>query len=302
MLFSRQMLNNAAVTVMSFFSSVLVGILLVPYLVDNLGVAAYGIIPLAMFLTEYISIITQSITTSVNRFFTLKISEGDVKGALEIFNTAFFVMLVFVIFMSLSVLYPIFNIESIIDIDGIFSEDVIVLFLCVFGNFILSILASVFNVSLYSLNKISIIQYINVLRVFIRVLLIIILFTLDKPSLTYVGYASLSSGAIVFVVSYFLCFYYRPEIKLAISNFNRERMSSLLAFGSWVLVSQVGFILFSKVDLLLINLFMGAQSAGEYSIISQLSSQLRTAFGVVLSILLVRIFLFSIQRKITINL
>ncbi|WP_345791152.1 oligosaccharide flippase family protein, partial [Providencia rettgeri] len=83
-------------------------------------------------------------------------------------------------------------------------------------------------------------------------------------------------------------YYFRkftPDIKLSYINFDSKLAKKLLSFSSWLLISQIGFILFAKIDLLLVNLYLGDQKSGEYAIISQLTSQLRTAFGVVAGVL-----------------
>ncbi|VVB63399.1 Uncharacterised protein [uncultured archaeon] len=49
-----------------FLVSVVIGILLVPYFVSNLGIAAYGIIPLATSITGYVAIAIQSLNTVVS--------------------------------------------------------------------------------------------------------------------------------------------------------------------------------------------------------------------------------------------
>jgi len=40
----------------------------VPYFINTLGVAAYGLIPLATSITGYVAIVVQSLNISVSRF------------------------------------------------------------------------------------------------------------------------------------------------------------------------------------------------------------------------------------------
>ena len=60
-----------------------------PYLISHLGVAAYGLIPLATSLTAYINVIGSALNASVSRYLTVDIQKGQPDVANHTFNTAF---------------------------------------------------------------------------------------------------------------------------------------------------------------------------------------------------------------------
>ena len=68
----------------------LIGLLLVPYYLDNLGTAAYGIIPLATTMTSYVMILCDSLTYSSSRYSVLALHKGDDEQSNIAVNTAFF--------------------------------------------------------------------------------------------------------------------------------------------------------------------------------------------------------------------
>ncbi|MDW7784446.1 oligosaccharide flippase family protein [Morganella morganii] len=284
-LFKKQLTKNILISGGSFLSSITIAILLVPYLVKHLGISAYGFIPLSMFLTEYISLITQSISSSITRFFTIKLNENKINDAQVIFNTALFGTIAISIILTLLFFYPLYNPDIIFNISDSIYSDVRILFICVFFNFLLSIISSVFNVSLLSKNRVDLLQLINIIRIISRVIFIAILFNTYEVSLASVGYASILSGLIVLVISIYYYNLYLTNISISLSLFDRVLASKLVRFSSWVLISQLGFILFTKIDLVLINIFLGDEKLGEYSVISQLSGQLRNAFGVLAGVL-----------------
>ncbi len=75
---------------LSFGTQVAIGIWLVPYLIHHLGRSAYGFVPLAGLMTQYASLISQSISSAVNRFLTIALQQNDTEEANRVFNTAFF--------------------------------------------------------------------------------------------------------------------------------------------------------------------------------------------------------------------
>ncbi len=58
-----------------------------PYLIRNLGVATYGLVPLATNITNYMAILTVALSGSVGRFLTIDLARGDLATANRTFNT-----------------------------------------------------------------------------------------------------------------------------------------------------------------------------------------------------------------------
>src|SRR3974390_495653 len=69
--------------------TMLVGVWYVPFLVRQLGPAAYGMIPLASTLTSYMGVVTFSLDASVARYLTISLERKNDAEANVIFNVAF---------------------------------------------------------------------------------------------------------------------------------------------------------------------------------------------------------------------
>ena len=65
------------------------GLWLTPYLIRHLGVAAYGLVPLAVTVTSYMGLFTTALNAAVGRFITLCLDRHDYAEANRIFNTSF---------------------------------------------------------------------------------------------------------------------------------------------------------------------------------------------------------------------
>ena len=84
---------NFYTNVLALIANVFVGIYYTPYLVNNLGLAAYGILPLALIINQYISVATQTLTHAYTRFYSVALQKGDYDEASKDISTSFIVVL-----------------------------------------------------------------------------------------------------------------------------------------------------------------------------------------------------------------
>lgn len=68
----------------------LIEIIMVPYYVENLGIASYAIIPLATTMAAYIQNISDSIACASIRFNALAVNTGDSEKASVTLSSSFF--------------------------------------------------------------------------------------------------------------------------------------------------------------------------------------------------------------------
>jgi O-antigen/teichoic acid export membrane protein len=276
----KQMPKNLAMNIISFATNVVIGLWLVPYLVNHLGTAAYGLVPLAMVFTQYVSIITQSLNSAINRFLSIAVQKQDKQEAGEIFNTSLVLLGIFSLIQLPLIGYIVYDLSFFVSVpDGLLS-DASWLFGLTFTGFLISLLRSVFAISMYSRNRLDLLRMNDVVRVVTRVIIIVFLFSIDKPALKYIGIANLAASLVVFLLAVFYCHKLTPDLKLNLNQFNRKRVRDLSGMGSWLLVNQVGYLLFVRVDLYLINRFIGPGPAGEYAAIMQWSMLVHTMAGV----------------------
>ncbi|MFS1981830.1 oligosaccharide flippase family protein [Vibrio lentus] len=276
-----QIIKNISMNGCSFLINLVLSLFLVPYLIEHVGIAAYGLVPLSMFFTAYIGVITQSLTMSVNKELIAALQCGDEKRANNIFNTALvtigcisFIVLLFFVFLS-------GNLELFIDIPTILINDAKYLFIFVACNFSLSLITSIVSVPMYSNNRIDLMQINNIIRIITRTTSIIMLFNFYEISLLSVGLASLISGCFTFLYSIYMWRKLSPFLSINVNSSSFNTFKGLVGFGGWVFINQIGTVLFTKIDLLLTNKFFGSEYTGEYSIALQFSDLLRNLASIV---------------------
>ena len=72
-----QVVNNAVTNFLLFIVSTLLGLWFTPFLIKNLGVEVYGLVPLANSITNYLSLITLSINGGVGRFLAIELENKE---------------------------------------------------------------------------------------------------------------------------------------------------------------------------------------------------------------------------------
>lgn len=276
---------NLAGNVSYFLLNLAIGLLLVPFFISTLGVAAYGVIPLATSLNGYIGLLTQSMNNAVSRFLTVDLRKEKYETANKVFNTAFFgisgiILLAVPVVLCTSYLAPvIFNVPPGQE------NAVIYLFLGVNGAFLLRSWTGNFTVSLFAYNRLDLLNLVNIVNVVVQVSFIVIFFTFFPPSLANVGIAYLIGGVTASLLAIFLSRRINPHLAVNIHDFDRSRLTEITSMGWWVVIIQIGSVLFNQVDLIIVNIVFGASAAGEFAIAYQWVILLKAITGTLSGVL-----------------
>lgn len=268
----KNLISNGAL----FILNGIIGFWLPPYLIRKLGVGAYGMIPLATTIINYASVITVGINGALSRFMALsKEQEGD-EGNSQVFNTAFIAISGLLLFLVPTFIIVSTNVDKLVSVPAGYVDDTVKLFLCISCSFILTCLTSVFNVSAYVANRLDLVNQVTVINTLIRVIIVVSVYLFIDVSLFAYGIAVALGSIVASRYSFYLFQRYSPNIKFRPKDFRKERLSALLSMGGWLVVIQLGSILFLQIDLLVVNKILGNEAAGRYSVILQWSNLIRT--------------------------
>ena len=282
--------------VASFVINIVIGLWLVPYLVGQVGVAAYGLIPLAMVFTEFMGVITVSINGTISRFLTIDIQNSNWAGANQTFNTAFFA-LVAIIIIQLPILgYIIYDLSSIINVPLSLERDTVYLFVFTFCGYFLTLFSTSLNTSMYAKNRLDLSRLVDIVKIITRVATIVLLFSFIEPNLKFVGLANFFSGFCTLLVSFFYWQRLTPNLSISIFHFQKKKFLELIKMGGWLSLNMVGYLLFLKIDIFVINKFIGPEESGEYSAILQWNVLIRT-FATILAGVIGPMILISFAKK-----
>ena len=265
--FREQFPKNLFANVANFLVSILIGIFLVPYFIGTLGIAAYGLIPLATSLTSYVTILTDSLNIAVSRFLTVDLQRQDYEKANKTFNTALFGLSGIIILLIPIVVLLSYYAPKFFNVPPGQEFEVILLFFGVSAAFLIRSWSSNFTVSLFAHNRLDLINLLNIWMIIVQVSLIVVLFTTLFSPIRFVGFAYLVSSIVFLSGAIVLSKRINPYLHIAVQDFDRSRLNELTLMGWWAVVNQIGSLLFLQIDLIVVNLLFGAIVAGEYAVV-----------------------------------
>lgn len=282
--FSKQLPKNLLANISYFILNVIIGLLLVPFFIDSLGVSSYALIPLATSLTSYVNIVVQSLNISVSRYLTIYLHKREFENANITFNTAIFGTLGIIVSMLPFVVLVSYYSPLFFDVPTSQENAARILFLGVIGSFLLRAWGSNFGVSLYAYNRLDLQNIVNAVNIIVQTGLIVILFKLDSPNLVYIGLAYFIGAASALILSIIFSRKINPHLKISVNDFSMSKVNELMSMGGWFIIDRIGSLLFLQIDLIVVNRLFGTAAGGEYSVVLTWSMMLRTVAGLLVGV------------------
>lgn len=277
----HQLSKNLLSNFLYFALNVVIGIWMVPYLIKHVGISKYGLIPLAASLTGYIGLITLSLNGAVSRYLTIDLQKNNIETANKTFNTAFFGILgIIIALIPITVIFCIY-IPEIFDVPPGHEQDATLLFIGVMATFLITTLSANFGVSFFAKNRLDLRNLIDTSNLLTRIALLLLLFTTLSPNLEYVGLSYLCGALVTFLGSLWIWKKLTPQLKIDLHSFDRSRLGHLISMSGWLIITQVGALLFLNIDLIIVNKLFGSVAGGEYASVLQWSALLRSMAGII---------------------
>src|SRR5580658_2800175 len=169
---------NTIANSFSLILAIAVGFWYTPYMIRHLGVAVYGLVPLANSITNYLTIITAAVCTTVARYITVDMAKGDIESANRHFNT--FLVIAICVAAALLLLAVGFSylLPDFFNIPAGQERAAQVLFLSVTAAFLLSTVANTFQSAIWVSNRFEIRSLIESGSILLRIGLVVLLFHL----------------------------------------------------------------------------------------------------------------------------
>lgn len=251
--------------------SMLVAFVYTPYLVEQLGVAAYGILPLALIINQYISVATGTLTSAYTRFYSVAIQKADYQEATKVLSTSVTAIIAIIICIVPIFIGIILNVDSVFKIPNGLTTCAQYLFLFTALSFVVSLMSSILNVTLYAQNRLDLMNFFKIIRSVMNFFIIWVLFNFINVNVAFVGVAGFIAEIIILIISVVLFYKTRPVgVELNFRCFSKSILIAILAMSVWVLIQQLGDTLLYRTDNLLFNNFLGPEASGRIGAISTL--------------------------------
>ena len=274
-----------------FVVNLIINFFLSPYIVKELGVEANGYVTLAYNFVSYASLATIALNSMAGRFITVNVYQDDMQAANKYYTAVTLGNFLLSLMLLIPGFFCVFYLENFINIPSRLVWDVKILFSLVFINYLISVAFSSWNTATFVTNKLYIHSLYTMQAQLLRIFITFSLFSLFQPSVYFLGISTLTATFWNTMSSRYYKNKLMPTIRMKFSNFNFSYLLELVSSGIWNTISQVGNLLLSGLDLLLANLFVGAEEMGMLSlaktlpiVITQLSNTLRSIFTPTLTI------------------
>ena len=279
---TAQTRRNFYTNILTLVVNIVIGFFYTPYLTRTLGPSAYGIVPLALIVNQYISVVAGALTSSFTRFYSIAIQKGDIEEATKTISTSMAVLLVLIASLIPLLAFVILRVDKVFSIPAEHVADAKLLFLYTILSFFLSLITSLINVTLYATNRLDLMNVIKIVRRFFKLPLIILFFVLVEVNVKYIGITSCIIEAFLLVYSIYLFRNHRPEgVTIRLSKASRTVFAALFAMAVWILVQYVGDTALYRIDNIVVNRNWGIVDSGALGAITEMGNFINQVTGVI---------------------
>lgn len=233
-----------------------------PFIVKALGAEANGYTQLAANFVMYATLVTTAFNSMASRFVSVAYHQGYAEKAHNYFSSVYVTNIgLLVLLLPVSIITTC-KLDHIIVIDNVNLLDVKLLFGCVFANFFLGMVSSLYSISMYVKNAIFYSNILNCIRTICNAILLFVVFSLLPVKIFYVSFVALVLSVILMPAYVYYQNKLLPELKFDIRYFSWNAVKEMLLSGIWNSVNQCGHLLLTGLDLLLSNLFISPYAMG----------------------------------------
>lgn len=279
----KQLALNMFSQFAAFAVAMAINFFLIPVIIEKIGKEIYGFYSLSDNFLEYATVITTIINGMANRYITVAYSRGEKEAANKYFTSVTLVNVFLTVLLAIPAFIIVFFLERLINVPEGHVLDVKILWTFVFLMFFVNLIFSRYDAAPFAKNRLEITGLINVTSAVMKAALLAFAYSFLYP---YIGYI----GIIVF-----LCAVYAsalrvkfknkltPDLKFKKELFDFKAIVELAKVGVWNSVSHLSQMLFTGFDLLLANIFMGAEDMSILSIAKTLPIMIISFTGVISS-------------------
>lgn len=263
----RQIAINMIFSVIAFVLNLCISFFITPYITGQFGSDAYGFVKLASDFTNFASLASIALNSMASRFLMIERERGNIQNAQKYFSSIFLANVVLSAILMLPSIVCVLFLDNFLEIPPALVDEVKLTFAVTFSSFLVSLIFSTNSNCYYLTNQLSNDSIRGALANILRVTVIVLLFLLATPRLSYVAFGSLV--ATVFSVIYNK--YYRrkllPEFQVRCRDFDWKKLWQVLSAGIWNSITKLSQIFSSGLDLMVTNLFIGSTEMGYLAVV-----------------------------------
>lgn len=262
---ARFVLNSGA-NVGAHFLRLFIGLFMTPFLLRNLGADVYGIMPLVNSCVAFVILATGGLQSSVGRYFTLHIAQGELDEANKYASTAFVLLTGIMVLMSIPFLFFVYFFPLVLEVPTGHEMESRIVVLLLGINIILPLLSNPYTIGLYSQQRFDLRSLVSCINQVIYVILVVASFTYIGPNIIYLAAATLFSNLLATAQQMRISKRLVPSLEISWKLFDKAKVKTIGTYSLWVFVIQVTTLLLLNTDYVIINKLLGSIAVTEYSL------------------------------------
>lgn len=277
----KQLSINILSNIVNFAVSMGISFFLTPFIVSTVGSAAYGFVSLANQFVGYIQIAVVALNSMASRFITIKIYEKDDRGAKTYFSSVFFANLMMTLILIVPITICVLFLDGFLDIPLEIVFDVKILWTLIFANFCVGLISNVFGIATYARNRLELSSLRSIESNIIKAILLVVLYFFCRPSIIYIGIGALVATIYTIVLNVYYTKKLLPGMTISLRYFSWKAVKELISSGIWNSLTQLSTILLAGLDLLIANIFVGADAMGILSVAKTIPNAINQLLGTI---------------------
>lgn len=259
---TKQLAINMIFSIIAFVLNLGIGFFITPYVTNKFGSDTYGFITLANDFSNYASLFSIALNSMASRYLMLEMARNNIKEAQKYYSSIMLANVVLSAILAIPSVICVAFLERFLQIPVVLVAEVKLTFAITFASFLGNLAFSTYSNCYYLTNRLSIGSVRDAIYTIIRSALIIFLFLLATPRISYVALGGLA--ATIFAVVYNVLYTKKltPELKFHFSDFEWRKLFRVLSSGIWNSITKLSQIFSSGLDLVVTNLFIGSTEMG----------------------------------------
>lgn len=273
---SRQLAINTFATGLNLVIHFGINFFLTSYLVRSIGSTTFGYWGLANNIVNYALIVTTALNSMAGRYIGIDYHRKNMDQASGFFSSVFVADLLFALIILLPACVGIWYLDSLIKVPSDILGEVKTLFYIVFANMCCNVVFAVFGCVYVIKNRLDISASISIISNIIKSSLLVLLYWKMKPSIVYLGTATLCATLFFIVNNVIFTKRLAPELKLRVQYSSFSSVKTIVSSGVWNSLNHLSVVLLQGLDLLIANLFVSAAAMGLVSVAQMIPAVITT--------------------------
>ena len=269
---NKRLAKNTTLLYVRMMFVLLISLYLVRLLLNHLGVVDYGIYNVVTSITLFMGVISSSMTSAAQRFFSFALGKDNLQWYKDSFTLLIIVFVVITIIGSILLKFIgvwFINNHMVIPPNRISSA--ITLLNLTISTFCLNTLTIPFISSVISYERMNVFAYISIGEIILKLIAVISLGYIDLDKLVGIGVMYLLVSAVVAMTYILYCFKYIDGCRLTKCR-DYNLLKSLISYMGWNLFGTTTATMNIQGQSLLLNVFFGPTINAAKGIADQVNS------------------------------